>query len=292
MEDSEHKETNDAGARQGETQISTAAQWLGDVAQMLRFFSRLPLPKLGHFDRVDVPVDFARSGWAIPLAGSVIALPAAFVLLIGGASPLPYLAVATLCVAVSAAVTGALHEDGFGDVCDGFFGGHNKERRLEIMKDSRVGAFAAVGLTLAILLRVVLIGASLERGGPVFAAAVFLAAEAVSRSGLLWAWFYLPSAYSGGLSDKFGRPKQDSCLYGSASAGLLLVLMIGASVTAGIAAHTLGIALLLAVVASGGAVYGLARVAQAKIGGITGDVLGAMQQVGLIGFYLGLLLVI
>ena len=115
-----------------------------DTAACVRFFSRLPLPAINTEDNPMSPPDFVRIARAAPLAGAIIALPAAGVGVALGFTQLPLLAVAVLLTAVLAATTGALHEDGLSDVADGFFGGATRERRLDIM---RTAALEPLGLS-------------------------------------------------------------------------------------------------------------------------------------------------
>jgi adenosylcobinamide-GDP ribazoletransferase len=123
--------------------VSDRATFAGDLAACIRFFSRLPLPRLGKWDDPAALPAFQRMARAAPLAGVLVALPAALVGLLLGFTALPHLAIGLLMTGALAAVTGGLHEDGLADVADGFFGGHTPERRLEIMKDSRIGSFGA-----------------------------------------------------------------------------------------------------------------------------------------------------
>jgi adenosylcobinamide-GDP ribazoletransferase len=105
------------------------------------FYTRLPVPKwVGYSDeQLNRSTRwFPAAGWLV--GGAVAGAIAATRLVL----PLP--AAVTLGVAAGVLLTGAFHEDGFADVCDGFGGGTTRERTLEIMKDSRVGAFAVIGL--------------------------------------------------------------------------------------------------------------------------------------------------
>jgi adenosylcobinamide-GDP ribazoletransferase len=163
-------------------------------------------------------------------------------------------------MAVQAALTGALHEDGLADCADGFWGGHTRERRLEIMKDSRIGSYGAVALMLALLARWSALAALMSAG----AWGLALAAMILSRAAMGLVMAGLPNARAGGLSAQHGAPS-----WVAAWAGVGFGLLLGAF-AAGSAA--LWLALAVALVAAG-----LAGVARAKIGGQTGDVLGATQ---------------
>ncbi|MBD8904657.1 adenosylcobinamide-GDP ribazoletransferase, partial [Methylobacterium bullatum] len=155
-----------------------------DLAACLRFYSRLPVPRLpGEGDPHRLP-DFRTLPRMLPLAGLILALPSALILLVAWALDLgPFLA-ATLALAVGTLVTGALHEDGLADVADGFGGGATRERRIEIMRDSRIGAYGGVALVLTLALRIGALATLLDRTGSLAALALVLAAS-LSRSAAL-----------------------------------------------------------------------------------------------------------
>ena len=144
----------------------------GAVAENLRFFTRLPL---GAATRAP---DFARIGWAAPLAGACIGAFGAATLLLARELGLPSLVSATLALVVQIALTGALHEDGFADVADGFGGGGDAQAKLAIMRDSRIGTYGGVALILLLMLRAEA-AAALMRPSPAFAAAGLVLAAAL-----------------------------------------------------------------------------------------------------------------
>ena len=257
------------------------ARVLADVAALLRFFSRLPVPRLGRLDDPAALPAFARAGALAPVAGALLALPAALTLATLAAAGLPPLAIALAAIGVSVALTGALHEDGLADVADGFFGAPTRERRLEIMKDSRIGAFGALALVIGVGLRASLLAALLERSGIAGAALALLGAEAASRSAMVALWSALPPARPGGLAAACGKPEK-----GSAA----IALGLGLAALAPLWAFTGLVPLAGALFSAGVLTYGLCRLARAKIGGQTGDVLGACQQVALAALLAGLTL--
>ena len=116
------------------------------VAQ--QFLTRLPTPGWVDYE----PGGLARSARYFPLVGLVVGALSALIWLIF-APILPASLAAGLAIAVMILATGALHEDGFADCCDGLGGGANQERALEIMRDSRIGAYGAIGLVMVIGLR-------------------------------------------------------------------------------------------------------------------------------------------
>jgi adenosylcobinamide-GDP ribazoletransferase len=175
--------------------------------------------------------------------------------------------------------TGALHEDGLADVADGFGGGATRERRLEIMRDSRIGAYGGAALVLALALRIGALATLLDRLGPPAATALVLAAS-LSRVAALLPMALLPPARADGLSAGVGRPGRASLAVASGT-GLALA---GLAVPLGLPWH--GVALMVAL--AGLAALALTRLARGKIGGQTGDVIGACQQAAEIAALVGL----
>ncbi|WP_305987103.1 adenosylcobinamide-GDP ribazoletransferase [Roseibium sp. MMSF_3544] len=271
------RQTNGHGAM-----LSGFSGLAADTAACVRFFSRLPLPKVNSADDPAAPPKFDRIARSAPLAGVTVALPAAALGMVLAYTHLPSFAVATLAVALLAATTGALHEDGLSDVADGFFGGASREKRLEIMKDSRIGAFGALALTVSTLLRISLLAALWQRFSPADAALLFLTSEALSRTLLVWQWTQRPLARPEGLAARFGKPTSRTL---REALFITLPLMIPAVLLLSFPALALGIAVAL------GAAYGIGRLAVEKVGGVTGDVLGALQQICGLGFLAGMLMV-
>lgn len=262
--------------------VAALPRLIADTAACVRFFSRLPLPRLNRLDDPGAAPDFGRIARAAPLAGIVIALPAAALGTLLGYTLLPELAVAVLVTGLLAATTGALHEDGLSDVADGFFGGATRDRRLDIMKDSRIGAFGALALIVTVLLRVVLLAALWQRFSPADAALLFLAGEGLSRALLVWQWQTCPLARPDGLAARFGKPGP-GCVRQAGIAAL--VLLVPAVLLLSLSALVLG--LLVAAAAA----FLTGNLARTKIGGVTGDVLGAVQQLSGLGFLAGMLMV-
>lgn len=254
--------------------------WLVATAICVRFYSRLPVPRLPGEGDIHALPDFRLVPRAVPLAALVIALPAALVVLGAGAAGLHPMLVAALGITALVVTTGAFHEDGLGDSADGLFGGQTPERRLEIMKDSRVGSFGAVAIALALLLRVTALGSIVASAGGWVAAAVLLVAAMASRAAGIRLLASEGPARAGGASAAVGRP-------GSATAwiaiGLAATLGLGLTLAAKAPPNGLLLALSLAALAT----LGLARLARRLIGGQTGDIVGAVQQVTEIAVYLG-----
>jgi adenosylcobinamide-GDP ribazoletransferase len=230
----------------------------GDVAAALGLLTRLPV----RVDPASAMARGARAAWAWPVAGLVVGIIAAS----AGALSLwfglgPGL---TACIVIAAQVivTGAMHEDGLADSADGLWGGWTVDRRLEIMKDSRIGTYGVVALSLSLLMRWValstLIGID-QLWMPVLLGAV------VSRVPMLALMVWLPAARTGGLSQGVGRPPVQTLWLALGCAAVTGMVLAGSSAIP--AAIVAGIITLI---------WGL--IARAKIGGQTGDILGASQQ--------------
>lgn len=251
--------------------------WRSAMGQCLRFYSRLPVPASADDHRVP---DFRLIPRALPLAALLIALPAALLLWGAGAAGLSPLLAASLAVTALVVATGAFHEDGLADSADGLFGGHTPERRLDIMKDSRVGSFGSAALILSLLLRASALASVLEAAGPAGTAAAILCAAPWSRCEALRHLANEPPARGSGAAAAVGRPSPATvaiALALSGAAGLGLAWLAGLP----LAGFVLGA--VLASLAGGG----LAIVARRLIGGQTGDIAGACQQIGEIAIYLG-----
>lgn len=232
------------------------------LIEALRFMTVLRLPAAAALE----PEWLTHAAKYFPLVGIVVGLVAAAVLLAAAAlvtGPLP----ALLAVAAAVLFTGALHEDGLADTADALGGGHSREARLAIMKDSRIGTYGALALGLAIALRV----AALAAVPPLWGAAALVAAHGGGRLAAFAAMAALPYAgerSAGKVAHPTGRcgPAQvlPAGLFGLAA--LLPTLWVDA------------LAATLAFVLAGLAALWLVARARRLIGGYTGDVLGAVEQ--------------
>ncbi|MFW8594809.1 adenosylcobinamide-GDP ribazoletransferase [Cribrihabitans neustonicus] len=241
-----------------------------DVLLALTLLTRLPLPHLPPhaFQRQ------ARAVWAFPLAGLTVALPAALLAWLALALDLPAAVAAGLALTVQVLLSGAMHEDGLADTADGLWGGSDRARRLEIMKDSRIGAYGVIALILSFGLRWTALAALL----PLTGSWVLLALAMMSRAAMPPLMAALPNARGEGLSRRVGRPPALTCGLGVLLALALSLPLIGAA--------AIGTAMGMAAAA-----LGLGVLAKAKIGGQTGDILGASQLLAEIAGLLTLLAV-
>jgi len=268
----------DANIPSGSKQLQKNS-FLSDTIRSLGFLSRLPLPN-GWFD--DASDSLKTSVRAFPVAGAILGLLAGIALLICDYLKLPSIVSGFIAVGVLAAMTGALHEDGLGDTADGFFGASTPERRLVIMKDSRIGTFAALSLIIWTGIKVSLLAAIIDRAGACYAALALIGAEAASRAAMLTLWHGLPSARPGGLADNLGRPNWETLVCACAiGLGILLVTIVPSGGFLGFIKVLIISSILL---------FGFAKLCIAKIGGQTGDTLGAAQQICALAVLLGLVI--
>ena len=234
-----------------------------DLRVAAAFLTRLPLP-LDHARAGDT---FSRCGWAFPVVGAGVGAAGGAVLWFSAGAGLGPEVSALLALAAMAVLTGALHEDGLADMADGL-GAHDREKRLAIMADSRLGTFGALALIFSVGLRTAAL-ASLS--GPLAAAAALVAAGALSRAVTVPAMAMLPSARAGGLADRAGRPAA-----GIALLALALGLAAAVAVLLPVATDMASIGTVAAGLAAG---LFMVWAMSALLGGHTGDGLGAQQQV-------------
>ncbi|MCR8549011.1 adenosylcobinamide-GDP ribazoletransferase [Salipiger sp. P9] len=233
----------------------TACRRIDEARLALMLLTRLPV------GRFETPPDMAAARWVYPLAGVPVGLIGWAAFAGGTALGLAPLVAALVALAALALTTGGLHHDGLADFADGM-GGRDRARRLEIMRDSRIGSYGVLALVLVLAL-----GAASLAELPVTprgAAALLLSAVA-SRLLMLVVLDTLPPARGDGLGQMAsgGRGSRAGWLPGGALAVLLCLPLGGAGLAA------LLVMALTALV--------LARRAQARLGGQTGDVLGAVQ---------------
>ena len=205
----------------------------------------------------------ARAAPAFPVVGAAIGAFGGLLYAIAAALALPPAACALAAVAGVAALTGALHEDGLADVCDGIGGGRDRLERLRIMRDSHNGSFGTLALVFSVGLRAALL-AAVAAPGPVLLTMV--AAGALSRAVLPPVMALLPPARAGGLAAAAGTPDRTRVIVALAIAKAIAWLCLGFGPA------------LLALVAAAAAAAAIAAMARRTLGGATGDVLGACQQ--------------
>lgn len=237
---------------------------IGEAARILavavQFLTRIPVPAIPVHDD-----DLRRATAAFPLVGVVVGgLAAGTFVAVGWALGGFVAAVAAVTVAV--AVTGAFHEDGLADTFDGLWGGWDPEQRLRIMRDSRLGTYGACALALSLALRVGLL-APLP---PATAVRALLVGHVVGRASVLVQIRLLPPVRDQGSGAKVAQPVG------------WLGLTVATATTLGVSIAALGGTAWAPLAAALVGILALRRAARRRLGGLTGDILGATQQVALI----------
>ncbi len=223
-----------------------------DLAVAVTFLTRIPLP-------VQKEQDLAHAVVWFPVVGTGIGVLVAAVYVLALEATPPLLA-ATLATTVGVVVTGALHEDGLADTIDAFGGNHGKERTLEILNDPRMGTFGSVALSLSVIVRITAL-AALDGWT---AAAVVPAAHTLARAAAVGLLTVTPPARTDGIGSAArpsGRRGWATYATGATIAGVLLsTWAIPAALLAGLT------------------VWAMRRWTIRRIGGGTGDIAGATEQ--------------
>lgn len=232
-----------------------------DMVSALSFFSRLPVANPPG------SLNLRESAGAWPLAGLLLAVCPAVVVVVNSWLGITLLVSAFLAVAAAIAVTGALHEDGLADTFDGLSHGRSMSERLAIMRDSRLGAFGTLALILSVGIRVAAVaGLAVYPSDAVMA---LLGTAVVSRSLALWHWSVLPPARHDGMAFEAGQPDSAALQVGLLTgliAAIVLIIAFGWAAILGLVLAALGVALFSPLV-------------NRRLGGHTGDTIGAMQQI-------------
>jgi adenosylcobinamide-GDP ribazoletransferase len=243
---------------------ASSSAWVIDLARDIRIgiliCTRLPLGSPAGIESVDL----VRASWALPVAGALVGAAGAWAFWIASELRLPPTLAAALALVATLLLTGGLHEDGLADTADGFGGGWDRARKLEIMRDSSLGTYGACALVMSLLLRW---AALADFASPAPAASALIAAHVAARAALPAFMHVVPPARTEGLSARAGQP----ALWPAAVAALIgvvaLALMLG------------GPAMVIGLVLATSAGFLMAWLCLWQIGGQTGDVLGALEQV-------------
>ena len=228
-----------------------------DLAASLGFFTRVPV---GAWAPASASFELSRAAWAFPLVGGLVGLAGGSVYASAIWLRMPPLLGSCWSLAAMLLLTGALHEDGLADLLDGFGGGRDRTRKLEIMRDSRIGGYGALALLLSSLVRVAAVAALTV---PTRVLVALIVSGALSRGAIVLLLMLLPPARADGVAASLHPlPRRPALLAGCVAIALDAVLLRPASSLP---------AALAAVVAS----LILAAVSHRQIGGQTGDVLGA-----------------
>ena len=259
-----------------EAMLTLPARLLADFLACLRFYSRLPVPVLPFEADPYAMLDFSKSVRVLPFAGWLIGAVGGLALLAGEGLSLPPLATAGFALTLLMLATGAFHEDGLADTADGLGGGMTIERKLEIMKDSRIGTFGGAALIMSLLLRASLLAEILTHFGAPVAALILAASGGASRVAALLLHALLPPARTDGAAWAAAKPLPAT-----------LVLAVGLALAVGLSPALAGVAplrLALGLGLMGLAALAMAGIARQQIKGMTGDIAGATQQIAEILF--------
>ena len=241
--------------------------WINNLHLAVTVLTRLPVPEILVDDKDGV----AKSMSMFPLVGLLIGT-------VGGTifwglthliNPLP---AALIALAATILLTGALHEDGLADLADGLGARGDKILRLSVMRDPHVGSFGAVALILSIGLRATLLSSAPNGWAGLLA---MIAIAALSRAAIPAVMQTLPPARTDGLGAGAGVPDFSTTAL-AATLGLIIVLLcLGFAPT------------LTALIGTIAGTVAIGWVARSTLGGYTGDVLGAVQQMAEIGAFIG-----
>ncbi|MBK5934188.1 cobalamin-5'-phosphate synthase [Rhodovulum imhoffii] len=243
-----------------------------EIGLALQFLTRLPVPVGTGFDSAAMGRAMA---WFPAVGLAVGGVMAAAFALGGWIWPAPV--AAGLAIALGVALTGGLHEDGLADAADGLGGGATRERALEIMRDSRIGSYGMLTLVLVLGLS----AAALAQFGPWQGAAGLIAAHTLARYAMLPLMATLPYARAGGAAS-FTR--QSLPLTGKRIAQATALTALG------FVALTIGPgAAVTAALTTWGLVAGARRYLAHRLGGYTGDTLGAVGKIAELGVLLAVL---
>lgn len=231
-----------------------------DLAAGFMLLTRIPVP--ATIQSTSTP-DLKRSLWTYPLVGTVVSGSGAAVLYAATALGLPMTAAVLLAMASTIWLTGAFHEDGLADMADGLGGGQTVEKKLEIMHDSRLGTYGTATLVMVLLLKATILS-SLTISQAIIG---MVATGALSRMGIVLLLWILPPARPESLATVAGKP---------GPAALVVALATGISIAFVCGGYSMG-----GVVITGTLIGTLftGLLAYRQIGGFTGDVLGASQQI-------------
>jgi adenosylcobinamide-GDP ribazoletransferase len=229
-----------------------------DLTTAFMLLTRFPVARFARAGNADL----AHSVWAFPVVGLVVNGIGGLVFWLAHKAGLASLPAAAWALAATMLSTGALHEDGLTDTADGFGGGATPARRLEIMRDSRIGSYGALALVLSVLIRVGAIAAPADPGRII---AGLIVAGMLGRVGMSVMLALLRPARDDGMGAAMGAAQPLGVAAGSGLASIGCLLMLTA---------TMALVVITAAFCVAAVVAWLAR---RRVGGYTGDVLGACE---------------
>ncbi len=248
-------------------------EWLTFLCAV-QFLTRIPIT-------TDIDYNETRLNQAVgyyPLVGGLIGASAFFVFWISSLV-LPFSVSAILSMAFSLLLTGAFHEDGFADMCDGIGGGRDKDHSLEIMRDSRLGTYGVAGLVIVLVLKYALLVSLAESSSSFYLFFVFVLSHVLSRMSAVSVIASSQYVRSEGTAKPVadGLDKQARNIALLSSSIFFILFCLATSWLLGLYA--------LAFITAGH--LAARRVFEKKLGGYTGDCLGAVQQISELSFLVG-----
>jgi adenosylcobinamide-GDP ribazoletransferase len=251
--------------------VAPPCPWWAPPVLAVQFLTRLPVPSTVGLTTAQVATGLVRAVAWFPLVGALVGLITVAVA-VSAAALWPAVVAVLLALAVEARLTGAFHEDAVADFCDAFGGGSTAEDVRRILKDSRIGSYGSVGLTLAVGLRAAVTVAAVTNMAPLAAAAAIIGAATFGRLVVVGLMTIVAPAPAGtGLAKDVGS-----------GVGLPIFLQAVATAVPGLLAFALTqpLRLLAALVAAGLFCLWFGGYLKRRIGGSTGDCLGFAAYVG------------
>ena len=235
--------------------------WFTDLKICFVVLTRIPI----YVGETSNDFSIAEASRFFPITGAVIGLLSVLVFWLFAWFGLPASILALLLLLTMTLLTGALHDDGLADTFDGLGGGIDREEKLSIMRDSSVGSYGIMSLLFSFGLRWAAYTKLIELGF-YFTALAVIAVASASRAALPPIMYFIPVAREDGLSARAGKPSLERAVTSVLIGVAVLLFLLGFQITV--------IAIGLSVLVVGFFVYFVAT----RIGGQTGDVLGAAQQ--------------
>ncbi|MEL6920462.1 MAG: adenosylcobinamide-GDP ribazoletransferase, partial [Pseudomonadota bacterium] len=234
--------------------------------------SRVPVSSTHFHDTHSTADDSA----VYPLAGAIIAAPSSAIIALATFFPDAAWVLATIAVGTTIAVTGALHEDGLADVADGFFATQDKDRILTIMRDPHLGTFGTLALVISVILKIAAVATLINTAGAIQTAGALIGIEAASRAAMVWHWYSLDNVRPDGKAAAAGQP-DEKAWQTALALGLALFALFA------IALPGLWFQGATAIAACAMIATAFAQLCRTRIGGHTGDSVGATQQLTAVG---------
>ncbi|AWB29552.1 adenosylcobinamide-GDP ribazoletransferase [Clostridium botulinum] len=243
---------------------------LNDFLLMIQFFTRIPVNK----DLQCEKVNFRRGAFFLPVVASIIG-GIEFLVYLGLKNFLPPNVIIVLLLLFTAMITGSLHMDGLADTCDGFFSLRDKERIIEIMKDSRMGAFGTIAMIINLLLKYQLLYSLVLKDCSI----AIILAPVIGRISILFLCLSKRTAKKNGSGNIF---------IGNMSKPIIFLITI---IALAMNTYFLGLKItIISFIAVLIITYLFYLLCLNKINGLTGDTLGACNELGEITFLLILLM--